>query len=679
MRKFTPTDPRIREEDEQTIGSIEGGRSQSLVSVASNDSLAGGGSEDGRNGFGKRSILKKDKKDDEPDGKKKKGILSGLFGRKKDKKNSKNSNESTEEVGGTTGHLDPDQRSTTLSPLSNHLDHSINSVHSPPLDGSVRRARAGSNEMFSTDAALKKQQTEAQEAMQRQYGISRTPPDTVTTTAFAGSGKSAVQTSPALTIQPPARRATEASNGPLSPLSPTRGLAGLTSPPVATAQKIRPGSLIGSPSVPGMEVPMLNVLRIFAGQNLDAEATFKTVLLSEQTTTNELIMQAMQRFHLPCDSAHRSSYYLTVKDVVSGEENKIDESQLPLKVFEAMNEAMGHDSLLLPSVKRSSVGSISSISSNLSLNPAISRLGMNDFSDDSAVKFYINSYNDNEDLSSLKNKPHPAIRKNDRSGNLEPIQEDAVSNDVTDDNSSDKDTIIAGGAARSNAIDSRLSQTSSLTTRSSSSIEPGQPIVSPVSPSLRFAMRIQIYPSDLPDGVVFDPQSHAIIPKTVLSERGKRTSSNSSTSSTSAVSSTLREKVMLFPRNINVFEAIEHTLDAFGISEGVVDGGDDVEEKVSKRRSVSKVRYGLSVKLPNGPSGMLFLESSISIPERLLTGLNSFFVLPSLVYRSRNTSTVDIEGIGCIHISPVSQASRSDIQGTPPSIPRRILSARFPS
>lgn len=587
LRRFTPTDPRICEEDEQTIGSVDGPRAQSIASIASNDSL--GGSEDGKSGFGKRLASKKDKKEDEPDGKKKKGILSGLFGRKKDKKASKSTNE----------HSDEAERVNSSSP-SSPSDQSMNSINSPPIEGNLtganRRARAGTSDLFSTDAALKKQQVEAQEVMYRQYGISRAPSDSANTTTFSGKN-------PALQIS--ANSPSQAASvGPLSPLSPIGSLNGLGSPPIATAQRLRPGSLIGSPSVPGMEVPMLNVLRIFAGDNVDAEATFKTVLLSEQTTTTELIVQAMQRFHLPSDPEYQSSYYLTIKDVVSGEENKIDESQLPLKVFEAMNEAMGQDSLLLPSVKRSSVGSISSISSNLSLNPAISRLGMSDFSDDSAVKFYINSYGADKDKVLPKNKPLTS-RKNERGGALEPIQEDIAVPGGTDDNASDKGTIIADGAMRSEPVDSRLSQTSNSSSASSSSttVEHGPPILSPMaSPSLRFAMRIQIYPNDLPDGVVFDPQSNAIIPKIVLNVRGKRNSSNSSTSSSSAVSLTMREKIMLFPRNINVSEAIEHTLDAFGISEGVVDGGDDVEEKVSKRRSVSKVRYGLSIKHPGNTS-----------------------------------------------------------------------------
>ena len=43
-----------------------------------------------------------------------------------------------------------------------------------------------------------------------------------------------------------------------------------------------------------------------------------------------------------------------------------------------------------PTVKSSSMGSISSVASTLSAHPAIKRLPMNDFTDDSAVKFYLN-------------------------------------------------------------------------------------------------------------------------------------------------------------------------------------------------------------------------------------------------------------------------------------------------
>ena len=48
-------------------------------------------------------------------------------------------------------------------------------------------------------------------------------------------------------------------------------------------------------------------------------------------------------------------------------------------------------------------------------------------------------------------------------------------------------------------------------------------------------------------------------------------------------------------------EISEHVLNSnvagFGIVEGVVDGGDEVEDKLTKRRSSTRVRYILTVKV----------------------------------------------------------------------------------
>jgi hypothetical protein len=57
----------------------------------------------------------------------------------------------------------------------------------------------------------------------------------------------------------------------------------------------------------------------------------------------------------------------------------------------------------------------------------------------------------------------------------------------------------------------------------------------------------------------------------------------------------LRKKVFVFPKNVTVAEVIELSLERFGIEEGVVDGGDEIEDKLTKRRSSSRVRYGLIV------------------------------------------------------------------------------------
>ena len=55
----------------------------------------------------------------------------------------------------------------------------------------------------------------------------------------------------------------------------------------------RPGSLILSPSSgdgqSGINVPELNVVRVFAGKNLQTEATFKTVLLNATAIAADLV------------------------------------------------------------------------------------------------------------------------------------------------------------------------------------------------------------------------------------------------------------------------------------------------------------------------------------------------------------------------------------------------------
>lgn len=54
-------------------------------------------------------------------------------------------------------------------------------------------------------------------------------------------------------------------------------------------------------------------------------------------------------------------------------------------------------------------------------------------------------------------------------------------------------------------------------------------------------------------------------------------------------------KLFTVPRNANVVDVIEQGLERFGVQEGVVDGGDEVEDKVGKRRSMTRVRYCLGV------------------------------------------------------------------------------------
>ena len=118
------------------------------------------------------------------------------------------------------------------------------------------------------------------------------------------------------------------------------------------------------------------------------------------------------------------------------------------------------------------------------------------------------------------------------------------------------------------------------------------------SPSYRFPLQLVIFPGDLPDDMVFDPQTEAIVFRNTLRDRPQMGPSP-------GISQTQRRKVFVFPKNVTVAEVIELGLERFGILEGVVDGGDEVEDKLAKRRSSSRVRYGLTVEI-NGKGSLDF-------------------------------------------------------------------------
>lgn len=311
----------------------------------------------------------------------------------------------------------------------------------------------------------------------------------------------------------------------------------------------RPGSLILSPNnMDGQGLPDLNVVRIFAGNNLQAEATFKTVLLNSSTTASDLVRQAIQRFQLPAGE-NQDDYYLTIKQV-EGSSAVLRPDERPLGVFETLVEA----AMELPKVKRSSVGSISSIASNLSMHPAIKKLPMNDFSDDSAVKFYLN-----------------------RKGG-DPEDSDAGEGD---------ETILAESLAEE-VGDSPPRSNQYLTINTSGATVTPERFS---SPSFRFSLQLVIHPDDLPDDMVFDPLTEAIVFKDTLRDRP------SNIAPSPGLSTTQRKKIFVFPKNATVAEVIEHGLERFGILEGVVDGGDEIEDKMTKRRSSTRVRYCLTVDL----------------------------------------------------------------------------------
>ncbi|KZT67056.1 hypothetical protein DAEQUDRAFT_729658 [Daedalea quercina L-15889] len=308
----------------------------------------------------------------------------------------------------------------------------------------------------------------------------------------------------------------------------------------------RPGSLVLSPS--GMDglLPDLSVVRVFAGSNLQTEATFKTVLLNTSTTAQDLVRQAIQRFRLPAGEDEKD-YYLTIKQV-EGSSADLLPHEKPLGVFESLVEA----ALELPKVKRSSVGSISSVASNLSMHPAIKKLSMNDFTDDSAVKFYLNRRG-GEELSI----------------------------------GGEGDETLLAESVQGEDPESPRSKSQYLTVTPTSPTN-GVTLERFSSPSYRFPLQLVIYPDDLPDDMVFDPQTEAIIFKNTLRDRPQ-------VGPSPGLQQNLRKKVFVFPRNVTVAEVIELGLERFGILEGVVDGGDEIEDKLTKRRSSSRVRYGLTV------------------------------------------------------------------------------------
>lgn len=533
----------------------------------------------------------------EPQSKKKKstGILGGLFSRsKKDKKEKEKPEEKktlTRRKSSTSSVTDEDSKAAD-SPTSAAADRSGSTT---PMQGvgivtqqlQQRRAKEAAREgLFGAEAALRQQQVEAQAAMYQQYGIHpRGPGEVTNTSTFPGSRSSS---------QNNGSSSTSAQQMTLSPSSASSHLSLGSS---VNGKPRRPGSLIGSPHMAGMgrqagaDAPNLSVLRIFAGENIPSDATFKTVLLTETTTTEDLVKQAMQRFHLPppasavaadgkLDTASLlEEYYLTTKEV-SGDETVLTTGQKPLKIFEHLSQASGFAPAGLPSVKRSSVGSINSIASNLSLNPAIERLRMSDFSDDSAVKLFINRRSA-EPGSSAENEP-------------ETKNAESVSNRSSMDSQS---------TVRDN---NRLSATGSIIDKG---LAPGMP----ASPLLRFAARIVIHPEDLPESMVFDPLSPQIIPKSTLA--GRQQGSRSPLMQSQPPNPAYREKVIFFPRNANVSEILETALDRFGIVEGVVDGGDDVEDKLSKRRSINRVRYTVAVRIEDATGqGEQHLDNGVCYP-----------------------------------------------------------------
>jgi hypothetical protein len=495
-----------RKRTREEIGALEDARKK--TKSPSNSRTSGGPAK-----------LRKEPQSDDDSGKEKdkKGKSGGLFGRlfdrRKDKHKEKGTNDSVDISRST------DTRSSEESGRSsNHTDNS-GGVQTPP-----RRTTAQVNTPppVSQHATSLRQRDREQQALYQQQYLNRSP-------ASPPEAQSLIQVSPA---------------SPRQGIIPLGG-ASATLSPTSDGRRPRPGSLLIGGNLSGdgsSSVPELSVIRVFAGKRLQTEATFKTVLLNSSTTSEELVKQAIQRFRLPAGD-DMADYFLTVKRL-GGSSAELRPEEKPLVVFETLAEA----ALDLPKVKRSSVGSISSIASNLSQHPAIKQLPMNDFTDDTAVKIYLNRHSESGSDESA------TAEEGDTSTNSESAQADG------------------NGAVRLRPHNLTIAGVTVASERFS-------------SPTFRFALQILIYPDDLPDDMVFDPLTEAIVFKHTLRDRPQVTAS----------SAPFRRKIFMFPKNITVAEVIEISLERFGIPDAVVDGGDEVEDKNIKRRSSSRVRYVLNV------------------------------------------------------------------------------------
>lgn len=474
----------------------------------------------------------RDATDDEGKEKKKKGGVFSLFGRKKGKDKDKVSIESTssdtlrgsQESGRSSG-LQPgvtvDQAAATVVMQQPQPSLRTSSdTKTLPRQQQRPTPQAAPHQLqaqVSQHASQLRQRDQQQQALYQQY-LNRSPSSPPEAPSYG------LQSAPVVLGN---------SNVYNGPATSATGL-GLGLP----SSRPRPGSLVLTATADGqgVGVPELSVMRLFAGKNVQTEATFKTVLLNASTTTAELVRQAIQRFRLHVGESE-ADYYLTIKQV-EGSSAVLLPDEKPLRVFESLVEAANME---LPKVKRSSVGSISSVSSNLSMHPAIRKLSMNDFTDDSAVKLYLNKRRNGEEGSLLEEGDETMIAESTRDS---------------------AELMTSSGV---NVTPDRFS-----------------------SPNYRFALQLVIYPEDLPDDMVFDPLTEAIVFKNTLLER------TSTTSITSGVSLSYRRKVFTFPKNVTVAEVIELGLERFGIVDGVVDGGDEVEDKLTNRRSSTKVRYWLT-------------------------------------------------------------------------------------
>lgn len=481
--------------------------------------------------------------------KKKRGVLGGLFSRKKDKKGAATGDARTSEDSIVSGPSDS-------SPASQGRQSQDSPINRAPTPGDARSPGITLSPPQPSVSSHGMRLAQRDQAMQQAYTskyLSRS----------ASFDLAQVSADPAASVAQTAAAMRLSIN--------------------MNGTSARPSSIILSPDPAGP--PLLNVIRIFAGEHIRSDASFKTALINETTSSTDLIRQAMQRFHLHHASTPGadSGYFLTIKDV-SGEEMDLTSDEKALAAFQEAVQRWSDDGDkrldgITPTVKRSSVSSISSVMS-LSSHPAIAKLGMNDFSDDSAVKIYLNRRRPGS--SQVNSMPEPASEFSSYSTQLSTVQESSPEMRSSEWSSSTTGT-PPDQSIGSDATDTPPTPQQrfhpSLTVKTDAPASPERFS----SPSARFTIQLVIQSSELPESSAFDPTSDAIIPRALLRERQSGQASPQDSP----------RRLFVLPRNATVVEAIEQGLERFGIQEGVVDGGDDVEDRGGNRRTTSRVRYSL--------------------------------------------------------------------------------------
>ncbi|KAF7312146.1 Mitochondrial import inner membrane translocase subunit TIM44 [Mycena indigotica] len=217
---------------------------------------------------------------------------------------------------------------------------------------------------------------------------------------------------------------------------------------------------------------------------------------------------------------------------------------------------------------------------------------------------------------------------------------------------------------------------------------PDEPVVNAhasVPPDTHFALQLTIYSTDLPDGMIFDPLTEAIIYKNPLNLIG------SSNTSARHVSQTKKRNIFTFPVNSTVTDVIESSLERLGIESGVVDGGDEVEDKISQKKGLLHVRYRLNIDDGNGkerelgPSSRIIDALPQPVPRTNAGGLESSQILtpadPMFILRratsyristaSRHSISGALDEIALAKLyrnSVASTTSATSVESAPPNL-----------